>query len=560
MNNRESEKPAWWDERNNRAMLISRVSDEKQLDGVSLQAQDHHLAEYAKRNGLIIAGRASFQESAKSSKNRVHFQSALEQGEACNAKHVIFDMWDRVTRNFTDLEMLEERVNDGKLILHIASSNHVLYEGGDESAFFNSDFHIVQAKQENRTRRRKTIDGMKQRCRNGWYPSRPPFGYHQEPVLDAHGRPKKRGSTVVGPAPDARRLLRRERELHLAGFSLDRIRDICLAEKIVPMALIPHYHRSTIDKHLKCVFYAALKCPHGDRRSRFVWRGEEYAAKHEPVFTADEWTELEASFGKKATQKKLKHGGLFAQGPLTLACADSECGCKITYAPKMKPSGLEFRYYRCADGKHVHRGRGEKQVNVPEEKILADLGGAVDAIAMTEDIAHAIAHALNDTHRQVKAQKVEAVKMYKAQLEALDEKENRIVDLFAGASIDADVFKRQQVRVREERDDLFDKLQAAENHADDAYLVTAERVLELAKNAKALWNTRSPEERRDFLAKLLWNPRLNGRSAEYDLRKPFDTVARMSGAEGWRPQGDGRAMLRSATLKKRWRPQGDDAR
>jgi hypothetical protein len=33
---------------------------------------------------------------------------------------------------------------------------------------------------------------------------------------------------------------------------------------------------------------------------------------------------------------------------------------------------------------------------------------------------------------------------------------------------------------------------SAESNADDAYLVTAQRVLELARNAKALWNTRSP--------------------------------------------------------------------
>lgn len=43
------------------------------------------------------------------------------------------------------------------------------------------------------------IDGMTQRCRNGWYPSRPPTFYSQQPAVDEHARMKRRGSTVVGP-------------------------------------------------------------------------------------------------------------------------------------------------------------------------------------------------------------------------------------------------------------------------------------------------------------------------------------------------------------------------
>ncbi len=256
------------------------------------------------------------------------------------------------------------------------------------------------------------------------------------------------------------------------------------------------------------------------------------------MFTADEWDALAATFGRRTAFTKRKHDGLFAQGALTLACADPSCGCKITYAPKKKPSGLTFHYYRCADGKRVHRGRGEPQVNVREEGILQQLAGAVDAVTLTEDIARSIAFALNETHRAATAAKREAVKLYRAQLGALDDKENSMVDLFTAGSIDADLFKRQQTRVREERDALFDKLQAAETEADDAYLVTADRVLELAKNAKRLWEGRTPSEQRDFLARLVCNPRLDGRTVRYDLRKPFAVLAQMHGEGGWRPQRD----------------------
>jgi hypothetical protein len=105
----------------------------------------------------------------------------------------------------------------------------------------------------------------------------------------------------------------------------------------------------------------------------------------------------------------------------------------------------------------------------------SQLAGAVDAIALTEDLARTIAHALNETHRQATSAKREAVEQYKAQLSALDTKENRVVDAFAEGTMSTDIFKRQQGRVREERDTLFAKLQAAESAANAAYLVTAER-------------------------------------------------------------------------------------
>jgi predicted site-specific integrase-resolvase len=53
------------------------------------------------------------------------------------------------------------------------------------------------------------------------------------------------------------------------------------------------------------------------------------------------------------------------------------------------------------------------------------------------------------------------------------------------------------------------------------------------------WKERSDRERRDFLNELLSNPRLRGRTVEYDLKKPFAVLAEMAKKQDWRPQGDG---------------------
>lgn len=533
--------PPWWDPRNTRAMLVCRISDRKQKDGVSLDAQQHLQERYARDVGLTVAAVASFQESAKKSTLRSQFHAAIAKARAQGVKHLVFYVWDRIARNFTDAEILEEMVRDGEIVIHIACGGTVLHEDSDDSEFFLFDINIAQAKQDNRARKRKTIDGMEQRCRNGWYPSRPPAFYWQEPDLDEHGRPKKRGSTVAGPTPEGRRLVRREMELHLKGFSLDRIRETCLAERLVPPNMIASYYRTTVEKHLKQDFYAGIPNPHDGFKSQFTWRDTWYEAKHEPIFTAEEWRRLQASFGKQGTYRKLKHEGLFNQGPLSLTCAAPGCGCKITFAPKTKGTGehtREYRYYRCADGKRVHVDGGERQVNVREEDILDALGEAVERIAIDDFIAEAIAHALNVTHREAKAARSKAAETYRAELQALDQKENTLVDVLTSGNIDAETFSRQQRRVRAERDALFDKLREADAMIDDGYLVTAHRVLELAKSARTLWNGRSAQEKCELLEKLVCNPRLEGRTVRYDLQKSFAALAQMRGEEGWRPRRD----------------------
>jgi hypothetical protein len=325
-------------------------------------------------------------------------------------------------------------------------------------------------------------------------------------------------------------------ELHLSGFSLERIREACLAEQLVPAKLIATYHCSTVEKHLKQDFYAAIPKPHDGFKSQFVWRGIAYEGKHEPIFTADEWRKLGESFGKRSLYRKLKHDGVFAQGPLSLTC--EECGCKITYAPKTKSSGLTYHYYRCADGRRVHRDKREPQVNVKEDEILAQLAMAVDAIEITSAFAKAIADALNATHRDAMATKARSADVYRAEIRAFEEKEDRLFDRFDSGEIDRETYDRQLLRVRDEKNDRLEKLAATNTESDAAYLETAQDVLELAKQAKSLLKTRSPEEQRDFLARLVCNPRLDGRTVCFDLRKPFAVLAKMRTANDWRPYTD----------------------
>jgi hypothetical protein len=150
----------------------------------------------------------------------------------------------------------------------------------------------------------------------------------------------------------------------------------------------------------------------------------------------------------------------------------------------------------------------------------------------------AIVQGLNETHRASMRAKARAAEGYRAEVKELEAKEDRLFDRFDSNDIDRATYERQLARLRADKASTFEKLRQTDNAEDEKYLVTAERVLELAKSAESLWEGRSPTEKRDLLERLVWNPRLDGRSVRFDLKKPFAVLAQMKTANEWRPQGE----------------------
>ncbi len=67
----------------------------------------------------------------------------------------------------------------------------------------------------------------------------------------------------------------------------------------------------------------------------------------------------------------------------------------------------------------------------------------------------------------------------------------------------------------------------------DTVTETAQSILELATNAKSLWLSKNPQERMLDLNDVLSNPRLDGKTVRYEMRKPFAVLAKMAKSEDW---------------------------
>jgi site-specific DNA recombinase len=495
-------------------ILICRVSDAKQADGYSLDAQEREGTSYAQREGINLVEKFVFQETASKAQQRKKFDEILSfvYGRPSNKKlAVLAEKHDRLLRNHKSAADVQHLIESGRIQVHFFKLGKVLDQASDPSEFLVDDVMTSVNSYQARRIGREAVKGMEEKARQGWLPSMAPLGYLnvERSVIGKHSG-KDATEKIIVRDPDVRmvRWAQRMFELRSEGFSFREVRDRCKAEKVVPPERLAHFHPSLVESTIKNPFYAG----------RFVWRGVEYQGKHELIIP-EAVIERIRDLDVRDTRRRRKRDGALAGW---LRCA--ECGCRVTYDPKTKATGRTFEYYRCANGRGAH----PVLRYVSEEKIVSGFATALDAISLSDMQADQISEALNATHARVQAAQRAEIEAFTQALQELEGAEDELyLDLKRGR-VDEDGYKRQLARIRSERQRFVGLLAEAQRAIDGAYLHVAKKILELATRAKSLWDSRNARERRELLDKILSNPQLDGATVRYDFKKPFRAIAKMA--------------------------------
>lgn len=507
------------------AVLMCRVSDPKQEDEFSLDNQEREGKEYAHRAKLeLVRAPFVFQETASKPNQRKKFDEIIaliyERTKAKGARvALLVEKHDRLLRNHEDSMEIQRLVVAGRLEVHFFKMGKVLNKNSDPSEFLVNDVMTSVNTYQARTIGREAAKGMKEKAMQGWLPNKAPLGYANV-ERDAIGKRSGRDTTesIVAPDPDRRfvRWAQRIWELAADGVSIREIRRKCIEEGVVPAERVATFSKSLVENTLKNPFYGGT----------FMWGGVEYDGKHELIIPREVFERVRTRESGN-TKRKRTHDGALAG---FLHCG--ECGCSITYDPKTKPSGLRFDYYRCANGKGAH----EKLKYFAEAVILSRFEPVIDSITLTEAQAKEITDALNSAHHKAQDAKRRQMEGFRAGLKELENGEDELyVDLKRGV-LDDEGYKRQLARVRSERLRFTGLLEQAQQAIDGAYLKTAQGTLELATRVKSLWVSRSAEERRAVLEKLLSNPLLDATTVRYDLKKPYRAIVKMARSANLLPE------------------------
>lgn len=502
-----------------KTIIINRVSDRKQKDGYSLDAQQKHGRKYAKEHGFTIIKEFTFQETASKQHQRKVFQdiiSFIKQHPERLA--LIAEKSDRIGRNMADKETIQNLYLSGKLVVHLYKERKVYDESTPPSERLFDDVMSAMAKFQANCIGMEALKGMKEKAEQGWIPAKAPLGYVNAQRPDSTGG---RRNNIILPDPETSPLVFRIFELRAEQhMSYEGIRLQCLREELVPEGRLTS--QATVASVLSNPFYGG----------RFQWRGDWYDGAHELIVDPIHFRKVQNLFEQSGVSYEKRRGILSRW----LRCS---CGCLMTYDPKVKTikgTGEKrvYDYYRCANGKKAHA----KLQYISEANILKQMEKAVEEMTISDAMATKLANALSASHKKAREARRQQVMSYKVELEALAEKQQRAFDLLSCETITADEYRTQVDRIEAERQHKTDLMQQANETIDDVHESTAQQILELATQAKSLWVTWSPQEQRQFLERILSNQVVDGLTVRYEMKKPFRTLSEMASSSRWRAWQD----------------------
>jgi len=99
------------------------------------------------------------------------------------------------------------------------------------------------------------------------------------------------------------------------------------------------------------------------------------------------------------------------------------------------------------------------------------------------------------------------------------------------------MYDKKLKKYKEKQQDLLIQMEG-HSKADEAFYLTASKVLNLVSRALEIFESYQVSEKRALLNFLLQNPVLSGRKLLFKLKSPFDVIAQCGKTQDWLPWQD----------------------
>jgi site-specific DNA recombinase len=480
------------------AVVYARVSSkEQEKEGFSIPAQLKLLKDYAAREGLSIVQEYVDVETAKQT-GRARFGEMVAFLVANpRVRIILVEKTDRLYRNLKDWVMLD----DLDVEIHLVKEGAVLSRDSKSSEKFMHGIKVLMAKNYIDNLSEETRKGMLEKAEQGIWPSAAPLGYRN--VEGASGKRVIEPDPEVGPhvtkmfewySQGGLALRDVSKKARQSGFSHRK------SGKSVPT--------STVHKILRNRLYMG----------EFAWNGQVYQGSHQPLVSRDLWERVQDMMdGRNASKhRRVKHNFAFSG---LIVCG--HCGCSMVGEIKKQ----KYIYYHCTG----YKGKCDEPY-VREEVLEEKFGAVLSRLVFDDEVLDWVSDALHDSHADERREHEDAIKRLQAEYDRL---QNRIhaayVDKLDGV-IDAAFFDKMS---GEWRDDQERCLRDIERHqsADQSYLEDGVHLIELAQNARRLFEKQGSREKRRLLNFLVSNSSWRGGKMTVTLRQPFDLIAKTTAIE-----------------------------
>jgi DNA invertase Pin-like site-specific DNA recombinase len=474
------------------AVIYARVSSkEQEKEGFSIPAQLKLLREYSAAQGFTVAREYVDVETAKQI-GRTAFGEMVAYLKAHHAVRVLLvEKTDRLYRNLKDWVTVDEL----DVEIHFPKEGVVLSRESRSSEKFMHGIKVLMAKNYIDNLSEEARKGMQEKAEQGIWPTVAPLGYRN--VTGPNGK------KIIEPDPETAPLIRRLFEWYAAGtLSLREAASKVRAAGLVHRKSGAPVPVSTIHAIMRNRLYAGA----------FEWNGRLYPGTHQPLVSPELWERVQGVFdGRQANKhRRAKHNFAFSG---LIACG--HCGCSIVGEIKKQ----RYIYYHCTG----YKGRcGEPYVR--EEVLERQFSDRLSQLSFDDEALEWVREALHASHADEKREHEGAIERLQTELKRLQSRLDAMyIDKLDGR-VDATFYERMSTSWREEQTRCFREIERHQA-ANKSYMDEGVRLLELARNARRLFDRQEPREKRRLLNFLVSNCSWQSGELSATLRQPFDLLA-----------------------------------
>ena len=289
---------------------------------------------------------------------------------------------------------------------------------------FGQSKYYVDALRENVTR------GMRQKVRNGVWPSKAPLGYLNNT--------KTRGIDIdTEKAQKVKKIF----ELYATGnYNLRELAEWCKQVNL-KSNLERDIAISQIHKILQNIFYIGL----------MKYKGEIHEATHEPLISKKLFDRVQEIMREKGKPQKVRKHNFAFLGLM-------KCGCSaaITAEKKIKPSGREYVYYRCTKKK----GPCLEKHFLRQEELYSQIKSFLQKVSLSSQNTEKVLTELDKEEAQAKEQAKTTVQNFKTSFSETEKKLEKLLDVYLDKTITAEEYASRKEKLVKKKVVLLYELQA----------------------------------------------------------------------------------------------------
>lgn len=442
-------------------------SEEESKQVQSLDTQQRMLMDYAQKQNLHIVEVIKESKSARTDKNRPLFSLMLERIENKEADGILVIHTDRLSRNLIEAGEIIKLL-ENKYLEEVRTPTNIY---NTVQSMFYMGFDFLMASHFSRDLSVKVKNGITSKLLKGEFPSYAPIGYVNK-------------DAKIYPDPIRTKYIQKAFKLYNSGeYSLKMISDLLYQEGFRSRASQTKVHKSTINRILKDPIYCG-----GIRNKGVLYKGI-----HKPLISKALFDRVNDRLEGKNRSKNHTHNFLYRK---FLTCEG--CKCKLTASIKKG----KYIYYYCTNGKGKCL---EHKKYIPEADMERKVKKLISDFTLNKEMADLSLDLYIEDYKKEFDNKVTVKDIVRKQIEQVDKKLDKLLNLHLEESIDNQTFKQKQKALKNEKTELEISLSQKKEENLDTTLELLHGIKKRACSLKELFDCKDNLVRSDLLNSLLWN-------------------------------------------------------